>query len=196
MSHTRPAPDDFATFAPGKTCLELEAHYRAAQKTIARWRRETGVRAATHKERAQGMVRQAPPQFANMAPTMTIAALSAHFRAGRARVRRWLAELDIEPGKRSYPSYVPHLRRASNRNPLGSLKTQDFGAHGDGSLAQRAVDECLRHYAPVYRCDEAGKQDCHGRFWRVGSAVLTDDEIVARAQRKGWDADAWRRVAA
>jgi hypothetical protein len=53
----------------------------------------------------------------------------------------------------------------------------------------------LRRICAVYRCTETGRADPKGKFWRFGNAVLTPDELIARAERKGWDPEEWRRVA-
>lgn len=57
--------------------------------------------------------------------------------------------------------------------------------------------EFLRVYdrVPMYRCDADGKPKPQGDHWRYGNAVLTDDETIAKATRKGWNADAWKALA-
>lgn len=47
----------------------------------------------------------------------------------------------------------------------------------------------------MYRCDADGRANPQGDHWRYGNAVLTDAEVVAKAERKGWSADAWRALA-
>jgi hypothetical protein len=48
---------------------------------------------------------------------------------------------------------------------------------------------------PVYRCNEAGRQDLAGLFWRCGNAIITPAELMERARHKGWDSEGWRNVA-
>lgn len=52
----------------------------------------------------------------------------------------------------------------------------------------------LQKYAPVFRCSPDGSPNPKGSCWRYGSTVLTEAEMIARAERKGWDADAWKRL--
>ena len=54
----------------------------------------------------------------------------------------------------------------------------------------------LQKYAPVFRCQADGTPTVKGSHWRYGSVVLTEAEMIARAERKGWDADEWKRLAA
>ena len=54
----------------------------------------------------------------------------------------------------------------------------------------------LQKYAPVFRCQSDGAPTVRGSHWRYGSVVLTEAEMIARAERKGWDADEWKRLAA
>lgn len=56
--------------------------------------------------------------------------------------------------------------------------------------------EYLKKYGPVTRCNEAGRFDPKGSMWRRGSTVLTDDEVIERAVAKGFDREAWRKLAA
>lgn len=54
----------------------------------------------------------------------------------------------------------------------------------------------LQKFAPVFRCDERGEANPKGEFWRYGNTILTESEMLERAERKGWDANAWKRLAA
>ncbi|ALJ12618.1 hypothetical protein ATM17_12785 [Sphingopyxis macrogoltabida] len=53
----------------------------------------------------------------------------------------------------------------------------------------------LRRDAPTFRCDANGKANPKGKFWRFGNITLTEDDMLAKAERKGWSADAWREIA-
>jgi hypothetical protein len=52
----------------------------------------------------------------------------------------------------------------------------------------------LRRFGPVFRCGPGGVALQSGLHWNRGGFVLTDAELVARAERLGWDPDAWRRL--
>lgn len=158
-------------------------------------------------------VRNAPDDFAEQAETKGTNALSAYYGASKKIVRRWFAETgakklppqivgntkprtekQLAVSRRSYPGKV------GSRPVGGSAADRTFHAvateiHRDTSVAGMAADH-LRRIAPVYRCDERGRQDVKGALWRVGNGILTDAEVIARAERKGWQSDAWQRLAA
>ena len=63
--------------------------------------------------------------------------------------------------------------------------------------ADRAADYLASYdRTPVFRIDDKGKPSPKGNMWRYGTTRLTADEMFAKATRKGFDPDAWRRLAA
>lgn len=64
--------------------------------------------------------------------------------------------------------------------------------------ADMAADYIRSHdRTPVYRCDREGKPNPKAKFWKYGygSLVLTEDALIAKAERKGWKSDAWQEIA-
>lgn len=64
--------------------------------------------------------------------------------------------------------------------------------------ADMAADFIRSHdRTPVYRCDRDGNPNPKAKFWKYGygSLVLTEDALLAKAERKGWRADSWREIA-
>lgn len=67
------------------------------------------------------------------------------------------------------------------------------------SHSDKAAEYLRRHdRTQVFRCTSAGRPDPRGNHYRYGfgHVVLTDEELVAKAERKGWLPDAWRELAA
>jgi hypothetical protein len=82
------------------------------------------------------------------------------------------------------------LRRATgqfapDRAPQISGRTQ--------GVADMAAQH-LRRDAPVFRCDADGAANPKGKCWRYGNILLSEAEMMAKAERKGWNADGWREV--
>lgn len=171
-----PMPAGFPELARDKINVELEKHYGVSKHTVVRWRAECG---APHPARA---LRPAPAHFASAARQHSLAKLETLFGVGPVVVRRWLKEA----GVRRRPLTVARV----NYKPAPVIK------HVEGSLAGRAVDECLQKLGPVYRCTETGRPDKTGIHWNRGGRVLTDDDVIDRAVRNGWSASAWERIAA
>lgn len=177
-----PVPDDFREHAGSISNSEAMERWRCKKDVLTRWRKETGIRAPL---RNGGMNRKPmPPSFRLMAPRMTMKQARAHYGCSQAKIAEWAKEAGIQ------------LRRAASHVPPGPRQTIQKPTNRDMSLAGRAVSECLQRVGPVLRCDALGHPLEDGFFWNRGGHVLTDDDVIARAKRLGWEPDAWMKVAA
>lgn len=100
-----------------------------------------------------------------------------HYHASLSTVTRWRREMELK-------------RQARLKKGIGQSQPQGFQqrpliSNRDMSQAGQAADY-LRRYGAVYRCDAVGKPNPKGTHWKRNFAVLTDDEIIARASRLGW----------
>lgn len=119
----------------------------------------------------------APPGFSSAAPHLTMKQLRERYRRSAYHINLWCAEKGVRP---------LHIGRMKALPPARAIEQ---------SLAGRAVEECLRRYGPVFRCDATGAALRDGFFWNRAGRVLSDDDVIARAEALGWDRDAWRRAA-
>ena len=193
-----PVPPDFAERAPRATNLALARHYHRSLMIIARWRKEAGIPCRRPQRKPVEPRRRyrvpAPVDFAATAAGLSVTALAQHYGQDRKVVQRWLDEAGIvleravpvpkvnRGGRRAISGRGPGRPPLSRNAPLPSGRVEEAAQH-------------LRRFTPVYRCGPKGAADPKGKFWRYGAAVLTPAEMVARAERHGFDADAWRRVA-
>lgn len=147
-----------------------------------------------------------PADFAEVAPTMLVKELRAHYNAGWRLIARWMAETGAVP-KKAPPNIPPiestrHMltvRRPSGKRVIAFKQNAYLTGkidrpHRDDSRAGQAADY-LRRFGPVVRCDSTGMYSDRGTHWRRGSVVLGPDEVIERAMRNGWNPDAWRQVA-
>lgn len=184
----RPIPADFAQVAHGMSMAQLKKRYSCRSESITRWRAEAGVQPLAPGGRAPECVpTPVPDDFAQIAPTLRMFSLCAHFARSPRIVRRWIAETGIRPMERP----AAPKRNVSTR-PMGMVVKIHHDPR-DHSAAGQAADY-LRRYGPVARCNAGGRYDPKGDHWRRGSTVLAADEIIARAKRQGWQPDAWKRV--
>jgi hypothetical protein len=101
---------------------------------------------------------------------------------------RWRREAGLtgrpEPVKTVKPS-----RRRENAYLVAPVDraSRDTSRAGDAA-------EYLRRYGPVYRCDVKGRANPRADYWMRGSTVLTDNDIIERAERNGWKPDLWREI--
>lgn len=184
MTELRPIPSDFAIVAPTMPIYKLQKHYRASARVILRWLRVSGAPRTTFTPHNK---RPVPADLAERAADMHVAALAKHYCVKDETVQRWLAETGCEaaryvrPRKEQPTKERAHSEgrvlqlRAMNRLNLVTIRVSDD--------ADEAADK-LRRFCPVTRCDEQGRFDITGKFWRVGRVVLTDAELIERAERR------------
>jgi len=147
--------------------------------------------------------RPLPDDFAAIAGTMGAEQLKLHYGARSSTIKRWCDESKVRPAAckpagRRKAAVTPIITARRTVAPMAVDKRFSGAAtrtkREDGTAA-RAADH-LRRDAPVYHCDERGRPNPDGSYYRVGNAVLTPGEVIARAERKGWMRDAWARIAA
>lgn len=161
----RPMPDDFPQVAARMTSRQMIAHYRTGYKQIARWLAEVNAKPASVEE-------PPPADFAKVAPTMFKRDLRAHYGVGHDKITRWLKEAGV---KSKPPTPCSRWKAA----PFVSVN----GNRSSWTVHDRAVDVLRRERFAVFRCDERGRFDHHGKLWRVGNVVCDGDELLARAAR-------------
>lgn len=143
-----------------------------------------------------------PADFAEMWKTKSQRELAEHYGRSTSTINTWSKRLGLWHQRgahivREAPEALPVPKPAK---PLRIVKRNAYQtapvdrAFRDTSHAGQAAD-FLRRFGAVYRCNERGGADANGSRWRRGSAILTSADIIERAERLGWDANAWRRVA-
>lgn len=174
----RPMPADFREVAPTMPIYKLQKHYSAKREVVIRWRDECGLeryKFVPHNRRP------VPTDFAEMASWMHRARLIQHYACNDEILRRWIEESGVYPApwvspakrKKGQPGRIIHFKQTGPS--LASIRTWD--------AADEAANK-LQKFCPVHRCDENGVANIVGKFWRVGWSVLTDAELIERANRK------------
>jgi hypothetical protein len=190
-----PAPADWAEFAPTLGVNAARRRWGRNHKVLARWEAETGI-SLIHGEKA--VKRPAPDDFAARHAEMSIVKLAKHYQASPTAVMRWVQETGI--GRAAGVKIAHAVQFAKSKASFGTIVSAGSrtGAidrpRRDVSRAGQAADY-LRHFGPVVRCDERGRYAENGTYWRRGSIVLTAEEVIERAERNGWQPDAWKLVA-
>jgi len=206
----RPIPDDFMQVAANMTWLELKEHYRTGERTLHRWMNETGI-AQTRKRRPL------PDNIAELAKTMCMAEIARHCgwkattlrerlakelpqvyamaanngydrqRQG-ARIAGALRQLHAERMPKPVEKRIPAARGPRYRYTpsKATVGTEQTMPKTTADLAMRF----LQRFAPCYprRVFDA-RYD--GYIFKMRPGVLTADEIVAEAQKRGWRVDSW-----
>jgi hypothetical protein len=171
----RPLPDDFATMAHTSDVALLK-HYACSSNTLARWRVETGIPCPLPRQAAV----PAPEGFSALAARMTRNQLRLHFSCSLDKIDRWCRETGARP--------INGRPAGGRAGPALTFVNRDYTRAGQAA-------DYLRRFGPVVRCDAKGRFKQDGSHWRRGSTVLTAQEVIERAERQGWNPDAWRMVA-
>lgn len=181
----RPVPADFRIFGAKMALRELTAHYGCSTRTITRWRMETGTPMANLGPAKLPV----PDDFAQVAPTMTIADLCRHYGKVFDTVKGWTLMAGVRA--KAY-TRGPRLIVGNAERTFANAR---MISHRDDSRVGRAVDY-LRRFGPVVRCDAEVRYAEKGDHYRRGCSILTGAEIIDRAERNGWQPDAWKELAA
>lgn len=172
----RYVPTDFAKLAPTMSREALRNHYRCGDTVLRRWIAETGVEPFFGtKPRCE-----LPDGFAMTAPTMAHYELMAHYGVSKGVISRWLDETGTKPLRRA-PVIKPKPFHVSTRTDGG--RGSNFVFTKTWTEYDLAADELRRNGWPVYHCDERGRANEKGKFWRAGNVVCTPDELLTRAER-------------
>ena len=174
-SNAKPLPDDYVASARHLHTAALCAQYGVSDTVVRRWAKMTGQWpskcATSHNSRP------VPDDFAQIAPTMTIAEMQRHYNAHwDGTVRRWMRETGIAAKK---PRYNPQNNFRPQRG-----SGQIIQLSHNRSMFDDAADVLRRERFAVYRCDDRGRAMQQGAFWRVGNVICTPDELLMRADRK------------
>lgn len=189
-------PADFAKWNATEGNPELSKRYGVGFSMLARWRREAGVEARerTQEQRGGRKRMETPADFAEFARGKSVRELVEHYGISTEAVRRMRNEAGLPPVAAGWARVNAARAKPAHLVTNAYMSTPLNRTVKDGSRAGLAADY-LRRDAPVYRCRPLGAADANGSHWRYGRVVLSDAELIERAERKGWSADAWKRVA-
>lgn len=172
----QPAPEGFVEIAGMQSIKQLCEAFGKGPKVIIRWRRENGITAfrPTPTKLLPKPRIAIPEDFEETARRMTANALKDHYRRSGNTILRWIAETGVTPpaGARKL---VQFIRPANNKQYTGDYR--------EDSEAGRAQYDLQRDGWTVYRCNDTGRQSQGGKFWRCGRNIVTDAELIERAER-------------
>lgn len=170
-------PADFVEQAGHRNLTQLCAHYHVGERRVKSWAKRAGVQIKLYLSLAR---RGVPDDFAECAAMMSRRALCRYYRAEIETVKRWLSETGINA-----MVYVPPQPTPRNPRPFvfgGHARTRQTSDMRQTSMFDEAADTLRRHFV-VFRCDDRGRADQKGEFWRLGNTLLTPDELLQRAEK-------------
>lgn len=177
-----PMPADLAEQAGKMHLAALTRHYGVGEKVVGRWLALAGISASKPAREANPRFRPTPLDFREQAGRLTLTGLRYHYDVAPETIKRWCSETGVRPQK---PIRIPPLPPKPRKGVVHAM-----GVSSNISASRRAstvhdiaADTLRRERFPVYRCDERGRADIAGSFWRVGMTVLDDDQLLAKAAR-------------
>jgi len=179
----REMPDDFRAAAPTIPAEEARERWKCGNKTLRRWYDEAGIRPA-----AKPSWRNTPGDgFADKVVGLNISQAAAVLGVGRTVAKRMMKDAGVKSAGpiRGVNKREEAAKRARSKSVIQAWKSPLTEYERDMSAVGQARD-FMQKLGPVTRCDLHGKPMKDGRFWRRGSTVLTDGELIARARERGW----------
>lgn len=150
----------------GFPCVTCKAPEAASPKQMCR---------ACAKKR---FTRAVPEDFGDMIRVLTSAQAAKHYRSSLSTVTRWRREIGL-------PAHRPAMQGRAKRQKSAFFSKSYQVQNKIFSAVEMAADH-LRRHGSVYRCAPSGDADAKGRYWNRAGHVLTDHEMLARAQADGW----------
>lgn len=183
-----PPPDNLAELADKMHLRALADHCGVSRNVAANWLAVAGLKALSFNHQSNANTRPPPPDFLKVAPTMVIAELRKHYVCSFETLKRWIRETGAKPMRYAeWRALNPVKKPVQPRRPSrGAVHAIGLPSHIQQERIHTIHDvaaKTLARYAPTYRCNERGKVDVTGAFFRHGMTVLTPDELLARAAR-------------
>ena len=188
-------PADFLDHAYERIA-DLRKRYHATYAMVIGWRAEHGITtkmvlAANAKPRP---LTPMPEGFLEYQQGRSVREIAKHYGMAVKTVSRMLIELGIDRQKQ-YAAARAERKAAKPAKPTKpkspylisfdrssvAMAPKDY-AYRENSAAGEAAAYLQPDYIPTYRCDDEGRQNISGRFWRCGRRVaITDAEIIELA---------------
>ncbi len=190
MTYVKWSPASIATvremMAEGKSGPEIAAAVGRNLSSVHALFRRFGDHQARTKPTAE-----IPTDLREKWEVMSTRALAAHYgrsvatvaawchRSGLVRTAAWRSpSSQAKPAQPKTKAPTPPLRIGTQRRPdvrsAPTITVRDLSPVGQAA-------EYLRQFGPVYRCSDSGLADVAGKLWRRGNAILTDAELIERA---------------
>ena len=173
----RPVPEDYIQMAAKMHRNQIMLHYDADERMVGRWARKTGVKPVPfNRPGADAKADVIPADFADNCAKMTQSGLRQHYHTDK--VKEWIKRTGIKPLTAGEYVKMQNAKRKERERIRVSNKVK---VRID--VVHEVAAKTLARYAPTYRCNERGKVDVVGAFFRHGMTVLTPDELLAKAER-------------
>lgn len=161
----REVPKDFKDVCASlQSKRKLMAHYNAGCVTIEKWINDLGVNFPLSTKKT------IPGDFHLSAQSKTKTELSKLYDVNIRTINKWVEETGVKPRKYVRGYYI------------GPKSTKIFSMTRPDEYGMAA--DFLRKFMPVSRCNQDGKFNATGKFYRVGSVVMSADDMKEKSDNK------------
>ena len=128
--------------------------------------------------RSSHNARAIPDDFKQTAPLMNKNQLARHYKVKwSGTIDRWLKEAGVEARV-----YIPPAKRLSM---MGQPRKNDMVPERIKDYDEIAADILRRERFLVNRCNEDGRFNLTGKFWRVGMNIYSKEALIEKAEKYG-----------
>lgn len=177
------------------TIPELAVHYETSYKAIQSYLLHRGVKAVpvSGKPHPAEMLYKGIEHFVK---DKTVRELADIYCVGENSIRRALSRRGLSAKK--------YIRPPAVRKPAPAPKPRVFVVHRNPQylpMGEKILSEAekaqrfLQRFCPVSRCNDDGRPNQTGQMFLYGRRLVTAQELIDFAKRKGWEPDAWKNVA-
>jgi len=165
-----PVPADFLARRETMTLPQLQEHYQVSGRTIRSWIKAKGLPSKCKGAWSRRMLLM-PDGFGQTAPTMSKAHLMKHYKVSQLVIDRWICEAGVTA--KAPRNFIFTLKNPKSNNiPPPKRETKhDLAA------------DYLRKFMAVSRCDERGRYQQGGDYFKAGTRVVTFSELIEKADR-------------
>lgn len=188
---SRPIPDNFAEMIRTMPRGQVRKHFRVGTVIFAKWLKSIDAPV----NRFQAAPTPVPEDFEALAPTHTGKALSEYYGVSKDVITRWRKITDIRSPYSLRKKKGPTTPKARSTHSWGAPKVTVMDTRTTSPMS-KAQDFMQRQGWPCWRCNENGSFNRKGTHFHLGRLIVTESELLARAERKGWRQDDWQQIAA
>lgn len=178
----KPMPEGFAQHVHLSIRKLQKVYPGLSRERIAQYRRELGVTSRDHSDRGTPV----PADFATVAARKYMSQAARHYGVSEKTVRRWAHATGVRFQAFNFGGHAPQAMRATADASVAGLAAQHLRRSG---------------YSNVYKADILSDRERsslpnkgRGMYVVAGKGCLPVDEMIALAERSGFDRRAWARI--
>lgn len=192
-------PANLAELAHGKNLRELAKIIGMTSEYLGHRLQQEAPAVYEHCRANSRRQKPIPDDFAEVGMMLSTSRLAAHYKTGESTIKRWCQMMPLEwqreraagMQKRSATLNKPaHSRAKMTWAPVARIP------EAAGDMASQAARYLQRFYSNVFNVGKVYGKKALEDTYAVGTLRMHRDDMIALAEERGFDINAWRKVAA